>query len=213
VRRAVSPEAHAMELEIPSDALPYIAMHRTHLRGDLARLYASDVLSDFESLMPYLPQTAAASLDIGCGMAAIDVLLWRHYANPTIHLLDGTGHTDVRILFHPVMSPYNSMPVARQLLERNGVPHESVVEWPPEPQAAVPACDLVISLLSWGFHYPVSTYLPLVERCLRPGGRLILDVRKGQGGLEALSRSLRQVAIISTTVKADRACFEPRAGA
>lgn len=38
--------------------------------------------------------------------------------------------------------------------------------------------DLVISLVSWGFHFPVSTYLDQVHDLLREGGRLILDLRK-----------------------------------
>ena len=195
---------------IPDEAVPFIRMHRTHLQGDLKTLYAADVARDFEMLRPYLPERATDILDIGCGMAGIDALLWRHYSNPTVHLLDGTGHTEVRIMFHPVMHPYNSMPIARRLLENNGVPDDHIVEWPPDPRAAVPPCDLVISLLSWGFHYPVGTYLPLVERVLRPRGRLILDVRKGQQGLEAFAPSFEAVAVLSSTFKADRVCFTLR---
>ena len=134
-------------LVVPDAALPYIEMHRTHLHGDLKRLYAEDVTRDYEMMKPYLPEKAAATLDIGCGMAGIDVLLWRHYANPVIHLLDGTGDTDVRILFHQTMSPYNSMPVARQLLEGNGVPADRTVQWAPDPAQTLPRCDLVLSLL------------------------------------------------------------------
>jgi SAM-dependent methyltransferase len=195
---------------IPDEALPFIAMHRTHLRGDLKALYAADVARDFTMLRPHLPKQATAVLDIGCGMAGIDLLLWRYYGNPTVHLLDGTGFTDVRILFHPKMDPYNSMPIARRLLEGNGVPGDRIVEWAPDPAAAVPSCDLVLSLLSWGFHYPVSTYLRLAERVLKPDGRLILDVRKGQGGLETVATSFSTVAIIDSSVKADRVCFIKR---
>ena len=193
---------------VPDAAVPYIEMHRTHLQGDLRQLYAEDVARDYELIRPYLPAKAAATLDIGCGMAGIDVLLWRHYGNLVVNLLDGTGDTEVRILFHQTMSPYNSMPVARQLLEGNGVPGNRIVEWAPDPALTLPPCDLVVSLLSWGFHYPVSTYLPLVGRCLRPGGRLILDVRKGQGGLDALDRQLGYIETLSSTAKADRVCYE-----
>src|SRR5262245_3259185 len=96
---------------IPDEAVSFISMHRTHLRGELKSLYAADVARDLMLLQPYLPQRADAILDIGCGMAGIDLLLWRHYGDPVLNLLDGTGHTDVRILFHQVMRPYNSMPV------------------------------------------------------------------------------------------------------
>ena len=198
------------QITVPDEALPFIAMHRTHLRGDLKKLYSADVSQDFELLRPHLPPHASATLDIGCGMAGIDALLFGHYGNPAIHLLDGTGHTDVRILFHPEMKPYNSMPIARKLLEMNGVAGDRIFEWPPDPKAAVPQCDLVLSLLSWGFHYPVTTYLALAEKVLSPDGRLILDVRKGFRGMETIAQRFDLVSVISSTVKADRACFRKK---
>ena len=38
--------------------------------------------------------------------------------------------------------------------------------------------DLVVSLISWGFHYPLSTYLDQVYQKMALGGVLIIDVRK-----------------------------------
>ncbi len=195
---------------IPDEAVPFMESDRIGLRGNVKSEYAADVARDLAALQPYLPKRVTALLDIGCGMAGIDVLFWRHFGNPTLHLLDGTGHTDVRILFHAAMNPYNSMPIARRLLEGNGVPGGRVVEWPPDPLAAVPACDLIVSLLSWGFHYPVSTYLGLAERTLSPAGRLILDLRRGQRGLEALAPIFETVAVIASTAKADRVCLAKR---
>ncbi|MCC7486077.1 MAG: hypothetical protein IT529_13975 [Burkholderiales bacterium] len=197
-------------LKVPDAALPYIGMHRTHLAGDLKAAYAADVARDFEMIRPHLPARADATLDIGSGMAGIDVLLWRHYGNPVVNLLDGTGHTEVRVLFHEAMSPYNSMAVARLLLEENGVPGERIVEWPPDPDASVPRCEFVLSLLSWGFHYPVAAYLTLVERCLAPGGRVLLDVRKDTDGLDLLDAHLEPVTVIDSGAKADRVCYEKR---
>ncbi|MGK0448192.1 MAG: SAM-dependent methyltransferase, partial [Polaribacter sp.] len=47
--------------------------------------------------------------------------------------------------------------------------------------------DLIISIISWGFHYPVETYLDEVFDNLKPGGTLIVDVRKDSNGLELLT--------------------------
>lgn len=38
--------------------------------------------------------------------------------------------------------------------------------------------DLVISLISWGFHYPLSQYMDDVYELLNENGALILDLRK-----------------------------------
>jgi hypothetical protein len=69
--------------------------------------------------------------------------------------------------------------------------------------------DLVLSTISWGFHYPLSTHLPQVAAKLRPGGRIIVDLRTANaesetaallsiGGRILLSerRSDRQVRVV-----------------
>ena len=74
--------------------------------------------------------------------------------------------------------------------------------WLPE------ALDLVISLISWGFHYPVAVYADQVREILRPGGRVILDVRKGTDGREQLEARFPRVLQISETRKKERLCAE-----
>ena len=55
-----------------------------------------------------------------------------------------------------------------------------------EDTAALGAFDLVISLASCGFHYPVGTYQDLFSRQISPGGGIVLDIRKGSGGIGAM---------------------------
>lgn len=38
--------------------------------------------------------------------------------------------------------------------------------------------DLIYSHMSWGFHYPVSTYASAAFKALRPGGTLLITVIK-----------------------------------
>ena len=47
--------------------------------------------------------------------------------------------------------------------------------------AALEKVDIVMSLLSWGFHYPIEVYSSTVRQLLKPGGRLILTIRAGKG--------------------------------
>lgn len=62
----------------------------------------------------------------------------------------------------------------------------------------------MLSLISWGFHYPVSTYLDRVRELLSDDGVLILDLRRDTGGLEDLRRAFRQVEIVRSADKFDR---------
>jgi SAM-dependent methyltransferase len=190
-------------ISVPGEAIPYIRLHRTNLEGNIAARYAEAVAEDFKGMTPYLPPAIDALLDIGCGMAGIDVLFWREYC-PRLFLLDGNGMTEVRTGFHERMGYYNSLPIARRLLEMNGVPPEHISTALPE------RCDLVISLFSWGFHYPVSTYLPLVRRVLRPGGRLILDICKRHDGRAELAEDFEPVGVLDSVGTAERVCFERR---
>jgi len=68
--------------------------------------------------------------------------------------------------------------------------------------------DLVVSLISWGFHYPVPVYLDQVRALLRPGGRVILDVRKETDGRAQLEARFPGVTTISETRKKERVVAE-----
>ena len=56
--------------------------------------------------------------------------------------------------------------------------------------------DLIISLISWGFHYPVATYLKSAFDKLKTNGMIIIDVRKDSNGIEELKEEFKEVNII-----------------
>jgi len=64
--------------------------------------------------------------------------------------------------------------------------------------------DLIISLISWGFHYPVDTYLEKAYDLLNKDGILILDVRKDTNGLDLLTQRLGAYKVILETAKYSR---------
>ncbi|HLC34461.1 MAG TPA: hypothetical protein VJJ70_05620 [Anaerolineales bacterium] len=212
--------SESLDLVVPDRALPFVILQRTRLQRlsgitDLfrqpyyawlarleARVWAADIRRAFIALMrreyailaPFLPPQVDHILDIGCGVAGIDALLFQHYrrhAALTFSLLDRT-QTDARPRYGFAGRGhfYNSQEVARELLLANGVAADRIRLIPAEEGFAVAAqdVDLAISLRAWGFHFPVETYLPEVMHALRPGGWLIIDVRPGTGGEAALRR-------------------------
>ncbi len=203
---------------IPESALPWVQLHRTGASGDVATAYTEVVVRDYDEFIkgPWLPESCKDILDIGCGMAGIDVLLYRHYDKPRLVLLDGDGqvenHED-KINFHPEgMKPFNDMAAMKELLSANAVDLEQVFTLPIGYEGASSRIDLCISLLSWGWHYPVNTYLDLVCRCMRPGGRLILDLRAGQGGERDLADAgFELIGVIRGGPKGSRLCYRFKA--
>ena len=64
--------------------------------------------------------------------------------------------------------------------------------------------DLILSLMSWGFHYPVSTYLQSVYNTFRDGGIVILDIRKGTEGRNIIDKQFGNSMIIQNFSKYER---------
>jgi SAM-dependent methyltransferase len=179
-------------------------------RDKIKRLYAEDMRHEYETIRGALPAECAAVLDIGCGVAGIDVLIHQHYADPAldIFLLDKT-QVEQRVFyqFKPEGAFYNSLTVARDLLVANEIDaaHVHLHEATATNEIAIDTpIDLVLSLISWGFHYPVETYVQRVHEVLRPGGVAILDVRKQTSGLEVLNALFAEVDVLLETKKQHR---------
>lgn len=175
----------------------------------IKQLFNEDFAREFASIRPALPQPCAAILDIGCGVGGIDVLLSRHYATnpPAFHLLDKTQVDRIHYGFEKRGAFYNSLDVAREVLMLNGVAGDRIKLMHATDDNRIEMSgpvDLVISLISWGFHYPVETYLDRVHELLRPGGHLVLDVRNGTDGEAAIRNKFASVQPIEVTEKYTR---------
>lgn len=189
---------------------PAVALEAWVRRDAIKAEYSNDLRGEYESIRNFLPARCSAILDIGCGVAGIDVFLADTYRpeRPRIVLLDRTRtETEVFYGFKNKGAFYNSLEVARSLLMANGLPEGSVelVEATDNNDINVSGkVDLVISLISWGFHYPVETYLHKSHQILTDNGRLIIDVRKGTAGIEALRSVFARVDVIIDTSKYQR---------
>ena len=192
---------------------PSLCRLECRLRGrSIAASFLDSLVEDYGTIRKHLPERVDRILDIGCGVAGIDALLNDHYraagSEPAITLLDKTSIAgEIFYDFHDQGAFYNSLDVARNLLKANGVPSASITLLLANDEGGIDTTepiDLVISLISWGFHYPVETYVKEVHRVLAPGGSLILDVRRGTGGREVLDSVFRETRAILERKKYDR---------
>jgi SAM-dependent methyltransferase len=174
--------------------------------ASIVSMYLKDMENEYDALKTVLPARAEKILDIGCGLAGIDVFLYRHYGSPRIYLLDKTGQSkDLHYNLEAEASYYNSLQLARELLEKHEVRardiHEIDIDKVPFPNEKF---DVIISLLSWGFHYPVSTYLEKVKTALTPDGVLVIDVRKSSDGEKVLRENFSKVRSLELDKKTSR---------
>lgn len=175
-------------------------------KNRVKRLFSGDMEREYESIKKILPENSSSVLDIGCGVAGIDVMLASHYEklgkNVDFYLLDKT-ELNKKIFYglEKIAAYYNSLEVSRDLLKANGVSNERIHTQEATGSPIFPGkkFDLVVSLISWGFHYPVETYLDEVYALLKPGGKLIIDVRKGSGGEKLIEQKFGNIEFIFDT--------------
>jgi len=187
---------------VPEICIPLLMEQRTHYTKNPAVEYSVELNDVYHEIFKYLP-IGGRILDIGCGMAGIDVLLGLHYGDDAkITIADKQGISKViNAGFHKNASDfsnYHDFDAAIKLLESNGISGVDCVDlnYKPLPDTKF---DVVISLLSWGFHYPISTYNPKVSS----GGVIIADIRYDTNGYQLLSE-YGKVNILSSGKKHNR---------
>jgi SAM-dependent methyltransferase len=179
--------------------------------------FSSEAIAEFESkaerdyntIKDWILPEYRSVLDIGSGLGGVDILIGNETNIRTINIMDGDGTVEKTSSYRDDTSAWCDRKIAWDLISRN-VPFECIVkDYPPDSSLTIPV-DLVISLKSWGHHYPVAVYLPLVERSLAPGGRVIMDIRHRRGnGLQYMQdHGFQRIGATYETPKCLRMVFE-----
>ncbi len=130
---------------------------------------------DYDTIKDWFPSELNSVLDIGCGLGGVDILIGQNTNISVINLMDGDGTEDKKVGFNDDCKAWFDRKLARNLVAANV--KCSVRAFQPNPLLTI-RTDLIISLKSWGHHFPITTYLDLAKRSLRSSGRVILDIRR-----------------------------------
>lgn len=185
------------DLIIPDDCVRFIRMQRSRYierkvpdPQEVKRRYAAHVAEDFAGMAPHLPEHVGAILEIGCGVGALAVHMKHHYPDARLELLDGDTVTREGGAGYSANSDvYNSRAITELMLSANGC---KVDRWLDIGTRELLEADLIVSLASLGFHYPLSTY--------RLKGLCIVDLRRGA--------EKRRGKVIFEGIKHDRCLFQ-----
>ena len=145
---------------------------------------------DFNMIEEYLPTRCNKSLDIGCGLGLINILLYDRYKSTELYLLDKTElNVDQISGIHEKYKFYNSMQAAKETIISNGVPEDKLklYETTDCKDLFNIKFDVIFSLLSCGWHYPIGTYIDLINDTLSDDGILVLDLRHNTDQLDILT--------------------------
>lgn len=165
-----------------------------NLRGDEYAEYAiheykTNLSRQFENILPFLSSISFNSvLDIGCGLAGIDVLIAKQFGVRRFHLLDGDGSGEKKTGFNvEAMQPWDD--VSRGVLFFNSNTSDDIECFSHNESDPLDFCvDLVISSRALAHHFPVDPYIERIKACLCLGGHLILDIRNNTDGKDVLEQ-------------------------
>lgn len=190
---------------IPNSCLEWIKLQRSGYK-DLKNEFITDIEKEYSEMKSFLPENVNTIFDIGCGVGGIDVYLYKHYDIPHIILMDSQFVSrDIKYGFDRGISYYNSFEATKDLMKVNHVFNYSTIGIDVDI-SIFKNIDLAISLLSWGYHYPVEKYLDGVLNCLSDDGVLILDIRENTNGVDIIREAFDEVVEISNYNKSHRIC-------
>ena len=142
--------------------------------------------SEFNSIKEYLPQNVKNIMDVGCGLGIIDIFLNRFYQkNLNFYLLDKNKiDKKIKYGFSQDYESYNDLEETRNLLLNNDLNENSINIIDVDKKIEIKQkIDLVISLKSMGYHYPLENYLKLFSNCCTKQTTFIFDISGNQNHL------------------------------
>lgn len=165
----------------------------------LVRRAAAFIYLEYLDLKPIFekapPQRVA---DIGCGYAMFDMFLAQDFGCHLV-LIDLEQNDHRHFGFQDEGAAYSNLGVARRFLTDNGVSDGAIQTLNPDSAdlGKVRDLDYAFSFISCGFHYPWQTYREFFETALRPGGSVILDIRRRKSpAAQAEMAALGQIDVV-----------------
>ena len=168
---------------------------------------ANDITLDAENLFKneidtfkdFLPKTCKNIMDIGCGLGIINILLNKFYKDTTSFYLLDKNRIDKKIKygFSPNYESYNDLNETKRILLENNINENNLFLFDVEKDIKIDSkIDLVISLKSMGYHYPIETYLQLLRKCCNQDTIFIFDVSEGYFNENSFKKYFENIKII-----------------
>jgi hypothetical protein len=142
--------------------------------------YENLVLFNSNYLLNFINRSELKVLDIGCGIAGYHKSWLRIYkGNLTLFDSSTFNFTSLRYGYGSKNRYYNSLNLANRYLQEFNESNTQIRIIDSKFKSfSDQKYDLIISFLSWGFHFHLNTYWDEAINSLEIGGLIILDIRK-----------------------------------
>ena len=154
---------------------------------------------EFETFKNYIPNSAENIMDIGCGLGIINIYLNEFFEKKPVFFLLDKNKVDRKITygFSSNYESYNDLNETKNILLNNNIDTNRINLYDVEKQFLITKkMDLVISLKSMGYHYPINTYIELLRNCCTKNTVFIFDIGDNQYDENYLKKIFDDVKII-----------------
>lgn len=120
-------------------------------------------------------------LELGCGLGRVSIFLNSQLNNsPKFFLADFSEVSNkVKYGWNPKDSKYNNLELTEQFCTENGLNNFEILDLSKNNLDKLSNIDMVISMLSVGFHYPIEEYINQLIKISSKNVTMIFGVRKG----------------------------------
>ena len=146
---------------------------------------------ELETFKSYLPKNINNILDIGCGLGVINIFLNRIYQNQLDFFMLDKDKIDrtIKYGFSENYESYNDLAETKNLLIKNGIKEEQIHLRNVDKRIEINSkIDLIISLKSMGYHYPLENYLNLLKEICTKDTEFIFDFTGGRYNTEVINK-------------------------
>jgi len=200
----------AKAFKVTPEIAEYIKLQRTEFQNlpnnKIGKAYYTACLNDFNSFKEYLPNIPIQYiLDIGAGVGGIDIFLYQQLGRNSYFYLIDKNKKDSKIIYgySDTPSAYNNFQICSKFFKLNkfSVNRYSYIE---NFTIKNHKFEIILSLLSCGFHYPVTFYLDTILNKISDNGIVIFDIRKKTDQIKILQKVFSQVIVAKEFTKYQR---------
>ena len=166
---------------------------------DLEKITEELFLKELNTFKNFLPNSVNTIMDIGWGLGIINIYLNKVFEKKPIFFLLDKNRIDRKIKYGFSLNyeSYNDLNETKNILLENEIDSACVHLFDVERKFQInKKIDLVISLKSMGYHYPINSYIELFRNCCTKNTVFIYDIGENQYDENYLKSIFDDVKII-----------------
>jgi len=157
------------------------------------------LLNEFEDMAPHLPKSPNNILDIGSGLGMINLFLNNYYKKLIKFTLIDKNFVSKKIKygFSSNYESYSLLNETKLFLVNNGLKNEQINLINADDAYNLNIkFDLIISLISMGYHYPLNNYLKILRNCSHLETVFIFDIAEEYNNIAKIKNIFSEVEIL-----------------